>query len=541
MISAVQKHAAPLHNASMGDKVDLDVNEIEDSSCAVRRVHELTVREAVSKHRTAVLWAAFFCLPNMIIGYDPTIVGTLVGVSAFRKEFGYEYPSGSGEYVLASSWTSAFTYAPVIGYMLSAIWGGWCVDRYGPRKTLLGATALSLATLLLEVLGTSAATIFVGDLLTGLLTGSFPVLGPAYISEILPVCLRGIGLSCNNLAQVLGSLIGIVILRGTEYRSDKWAYKIPFITEYAFPMIFIFGAFLAPETPWFLVKKGQYDQAKQSLRRTGYEDSIDSTLAHMRETIILEQELSASTTYLDCFRGANLRRTVICAIAYSGQFFSGINLAASYCTYFFELAGISANKAFDLSCGLFALGVFGNILSWPLVTIWGRRAAYIWTCMIAVMLMYVMGFLGLAPASNQSAMYAKAVMLLLFNFVFNVGLGPVVYILIAELPNTRIRGKTLGIACFVPHVFSISISAGLPYAMSTTDANWGAKTGFLFAGLGTLLLFWAFFYLPETKGRTFEEIDVLFERKVPARNFAKTDLAGFEPADILKMEEQNNA
>jgi MFS family permease len=65
--------------------------------------------------------------------------------------------------------------------------GGWCVDRFGPRKTLLGATVLSLGTLLIEVLDESAAVIFVGDLLTGLLTGSFPILGPAYISEILPV------------------------------------------------------------------------------------------------------------------------------------------------------------------------------------------------------------------------------------------------------------------------------------------------------------------------------------------------------------------
>lgn len=167
----------------------LDGELIEGSKRAARREHELTVREAVTKHKAAVFWAALFCLPNLIIGYEPTIVGTLVGIPQFRKDFGYEFPAGSGDFVLAASWTSAFTYAPVIGYMLSAIWGGWCVDRFGSRKTLLVATTLSLATLLLEVLGESAAVIFVGDLLTGLLTGSFPVLGPAYISEVLPVCV----------------------------------------------------------------------------------------------------------------------------------------------------------------------------------------------------------------------------------------------------------------------------------------------------------------------------------------------------------------
>ncbi|KKY24295.1 putative mfs alpha-glucoside transporter [Phaeomoniella chlamydospora] len=513
--------------------VIVDYDLIEASKNAARREHSLTIREAASQHRSAVLWAAFFCLPNLIIGYDPTILGTLVGIPEFRRRFGYEHPPGSGEYVLAASWTSAFNYAPIIGFLVASIWGGWCVDRYGPRKTLLGATILSLGTLLIEVLGESAAVIFVGDLLTGLLTGSFPVLGPAYISEILPVCLRGMGLSCNNLAQVLGSFIGIGILRGTENRTDKWAYKVPFITEYAFPIIFIVGGFLAPETPWFLVKRGRYEEAAKSLKRTGYSEDVDNTLAHMKETILLEDEVSKSATYLDCFRGTNCRRTLTCAMAYSGQFLCGINLASSYCTYFFELAGVTTNQAFDLSLGLFGLGVVGNLISWPLMTIWGRRGGYISTCCVTTLLMFLIGFLGLAPSSNNGAMYAKSIMLLLFNFVYNIGLGPIVYVLIAELPNTRIRGKTLGIACFVPHILSIAITAGLPYAMSTAEANWGAKTAFLFAGLSIIVLVWAFFYLPESKGRTFEELDILFERKIPARRFASTDLTDFDRGAIV--------
>ncbi|KAJ0103972.1 hypothetical protein J7T55_010989 [Diaporthe amygdali] len=517
----------------MGRPQTLKPRSVAYAKETARQEHDLTIREAVTKHRMAVFWASFFCLPNLIIGYDPTIVGTLVGIPQFRKDFGYEYPPGSQSYVLAASWTSAFTYAPVLGYMISAIWGGWCVDRYGPRKTLLGATLLSLGTLLMQVLGESAAVIFVGDLLTGLLTGSFPVLGPAYISEILPVCLRGMGLASNNLAQVLGSLMGILILRGTEGRTDKWSYKVPFITEYAFPLIFLAGGFLAPETPWFLMKKDREAEARKSLECTGYGEDVEITLAHMRETIALEEDLSSTATYRDCFKGTNLRRTLICVMAYSGQFLCGINLAASYCTYFFQLAGLSTDQSFDLSCGLFGLGVLGNLISWPLMTIWGRRAGYIWTCSFTTVLMYVLGFLGLAAASDTAAMYAKAVVLLIFYFVYNIGLGPIVYVLIAEIPNTKVRGKTLGIACFGPHVLSIAITAGLPYAMSTTEANWGAKTGFLFAGLSTCVVIWAILHLPETKGRTFREIDILFDRRISARNFGDADLTAFDPTQVI--------
>lgn len=206
---------------------------------------------------------------------------------------------------------------------------------------------------------------------------------------------------------------------------------------------------MAPETPWFLVKKGRYEEAAKSLRRTGYADDVDNTLAHMKETILLENESSSGATYLDCFRGTNRRHTLICAMAYSGQFLSGINLASSYYTYFFEPAGVSTDHAFDLSLSLFGLGVVRNVLSWPLISIVGRRWGYISTCCLTTMLMFVIGFLGLAPTSNTGAMYAKSAMLLLFNFIYNIGLGPIVYVLIAKLPNTRLRGKTLGVACFI--------------------------------------------------------------------------------------------
>jgi SP family general alpha glucoside:H+ symporter-like MFS transporter len=92
--------------------------------------------------------------------------------------------------------------------------------------------------------------------------------------------------------------------------------------------------------------------------------------------------------------------------------------------------------------------------------------------------MFIIGLLGLAPDSNNCAMYAKSIMLLLFDFVNDIGLGPIVYVLIARPPNIRIRGKTLCITYFVLHIFSIPITAGLPYPVGITEANWGAKSAF---------------------------------------------------------------
>lgn len=206
---------------------------------------------------------------------------------------------------------------------------------------------------------------------------------------------------------------------------------------------------------------------------------------------------------------------------------------SSYCTYFFQLAGVSTDQAFDLSLGLFALGIVGNVISWPLVSIWGRRLGYISTCCATAVLMFLIGFLDLAPSSNKAALYAKSSMLLVFYFIYNFGLGPLVYALIAEIPSTTIRGKTMGVACSFAHIFSLVITAALPYAMSPLEANWGGKIGFLFGGLSVGVIIWAFMCLPETKGRTFEELDILFERKTPAWKFDSTDLTDFDRAAVV--------
>ncbi|PMD61761.1 uncharacterized protein K444DRAFT_526915 [Hyaloscypha bicolor E] len=113
-----------------------------------------------------------------------------------------------------------------------------------------------------------------------------------------------------------------------------------------------------------------------------------------------------------------------------------------------------------------------------------------------------------------------------FDFANSIGLCPTVYVLTAKPPNIRIRGKMLCIDYFVLHIFSIPITAGLPYPVGTTEANWNAKTAFLLAGLSIIAFIWAFFFffgLPESKRTTFEKLDILFESEISARKFASSD------------------
>jgi hypothetical protein len=112
-------------------------------------------------------------------------------------------------------------------------------------------------------------------------------------------------------------------------------------------------------------------------------------------------------------------------------------------------------------------------------------------------------------------------MLMLWSFVYDCSIGPVEYVLLGEISSTRLRSKTIAVALAVKAVFGIVNSEAMPFMMNSDHANWRGKAAFLFGGLNIFFTLWAYLRIPETRGRTFEEIDLLFERGVRARDFGK--------------------
>jgi len=119
-------------------------------------------------------------------------------------------------------------------------------------------------------------------------------------------------------------------LRALIYRTDKWGYKIPFAIQWMWPPLLFAGILFAPDSPWYLLRKGRLDKAKESLRRlteNPNEQDLKNTLAMMVHTNEIETEIQLGTSYLDCFRGIDLRRTEIVIMAYLIQYLSGNGLS----------------------------------------------------------------------------------------------------------------------------------------------------------------------------------------------------------------------
>jgi SP family general alpha glucoside:H+ symporter-like MFS transporter len=135
------------------------------------------------------------------------------------------------------------------------------------------------------------------------------------------------------------------------------------------------------------------------------------------------------------------------------------------------------------------------------------------------------GILGFYPSSAGAA-YAIGALLVVLNFAFNVSVGPGCYTIVGELPATRVRAQTIVIARITYILSSLVVNQLVPRMLSTESWNWGGRCGLFWMGTNILSIVYCFFRLPESRGRTYGELDVLFANKIPARKFASTKVDG---------------
>jgi MFS transporter, SP family, general alpha glucoside:H+ symporter len=365
-------------------------------------------------------------------------------------------------------------------------------------------------------------TLLVGEILLGIPLGIFQTLVVTYASEVCPTVLRCYLTTYVNICWVLGQLIASGVLRGLVERTDQWSYRIPFAIQWIWPIPIIIGVILAPESPWWLVRKGRIADAEKAVARLTSDPAFNSQemVAMMIHTNEIEKEMTTGTSYWDCFTGVDLRRTEIVCLVWAAQNLCGAGLMG-YSTYFYTQAGLSTVHSFDMALGQYGLGILGTLLSWILMSYFGRRTLYIAGLATLNTLLFIIGFIALAPR-NSAASWATGSMLLVYTFFYDSTVGPVCYSLVSELPSTRLRIKSVVLARNLYNVFSIVNGIIIPYMLNPTAWNWRGKSGFFWGSLCFLCVVWCYFRLPEPKDRTYGELDILFERKVSARKFSKT-------------------
>ncbi|KAH6974507.1 general substrate transporter [Ilyonectria sp. MPI-CAGE-AT-0026] len=507
------------------------------AEAAALREKDMSVLEAIRAYPKAIAYSMILSLCLVMEGYDTALTDAFFSLPQFRERFGEQLDDG--DYQITAPWMSGLKNGVQVGQILGLAATGIIAERYGYKKTIVGSLLMLIGFIFIFFFASHIAMLFAAGVLCGLPWGAFQTLTTTYAADVTPIPLRSILTTYVNMCWVMGQLISSGVLRGLISRQDDWAWRIPYAIQWVFPPPIILGVLLAPESPTWLVRKGRIEDARKALRRLASgptDEEINNTVAMIAYTDHMEKEVVEGVSYLDCFRGTNLRRTEIACMVWAAQVLCGVWFGGNV-IYFLQQAGFDPARSFDFGIGTGALALAGTIAAWFVLPHIGRRRLYLVGLSVMLLILLTVGFMGI-PARVEAIGWASGALMMVFVVTYDITVGPVCYCLVAEIPTTRLRIKTAVLARNAYNVVSILANLLNPPILNPGAWNLRGKGGFVWAAPCTIALVWTYFRLPETKGRAISELDTLFERRVSARNFAKEEVAVFERGLEHKLDDE---
>ncbi|KAL4924048.1 general substrate transporter [Aspergillus undulatus] len=449
---------------------------------------------------TTTLWqnrkCLFLCslvsMANLQYGFDLAAIGALQAMAGFLKVFGYPDPNAEGEYAIDGTALSSRLSWQVSSHRRQALW----------LACIVNAIACGI-----QIGAPTAGVLYVGRLLLGFANGFLVTFSNIYTAEASPSHMHGAVVALFAYWVNIGSIMGAAVDNQTKEYLNELSYRIPLACLYIVPTFLFIALFFVPESPRWLLHRGDIEGARKALeqlrgktyaalrgssttssRETG---SLASTLlelewAEMVKGVEEEKRQKGSVAALDMFRGVDLRRTLLCYGMIACQTASGVWFIIGYPTYFFTVTGV--NKPFEYTIMSTCLGFIGvNFGMYAMRHLVGRRAILIvgaTTCGLCQL-----GSAIAASASPNSLATGQVLVALtaLFKFFYNGCVGAASYPVATELVSSRLRAWT------------------------------GARYGYIWAGSNAVCIVFFYFFIPEMKGRSLEELDEIFAAKIPAR------------------------
>lgn len=335
-----------------------------------------------------ILWVMYGQAVVFGYGIDGVIAAYLLGIPRFRQDYGERFDTGTGvSYIISANWIALYGGISQLCAIIGALFTGYLADKIGRRYTNALSCIISIAGIGAQYASTvngSLAILCVGKAINGIPIGMWLVIGPLYASEVAPLALRGWLIAVTNITQFCGVLLFTGIMYSLGPRDSKIAYQVPFACQWIIPCLVLLTVMFWPESPVWLVRTGQREQAIKSIARLhGSKSSInkDGILAQIEETFAEENLASTSIdskSYLECFKKEHRHRTLISMFVYGCQYLSGLVFVLGYQSYFYQLIGYSAKKSFLLSMLNNVFQFVANILSWFLIAAVGRRPLIVW-------------------------------------------------------------------------------------------------------------------------------------------------------------------
>lgn len=258
-----------------------------------------------------------------------------------------------------------------------------------------------------------------GRIINSLSMGLICNVVPTYQSEIAPAKIRGAMVNFYQFWQLVGALMACTANWGFQYRDDQWAYRCTLILQFIIPAVLVSAGLVLPESPRWLVEKGKVDQARKVLLflrgKNAPAHIVEEELVLLVRAEEEQRELHKATAWVDCFKGTNLRRTLIGAGVQSLQQAQGSSFILSYAVTFLQALGVKQNSL-QLTCLLVFVNCMGASLAFYFVDKFGRRQCLMYGALVLGACMFTVAGVVTGADGNEQAM--KGVLAALFIWYF---------------------------------------------------------------------------------------------------------------------------
>lgn len=421
---------------------------------------------------------------GLLFGYDIAVIS---GAIPFITDF-YSLDEYLKGFVVSSLY---------IGCIIGVLPAGRISDKYGRKPVLLVAAVLLAISSLGTALASSLPAFFMFRVVGGLGVGIASILSPMYIAEIAPGKYRGAFVTINQLTIVIGMLMAY----GINYMllslgDDSWRYMLGMM---AIPSILFFvGLLFIPESPRWLALSGNTSKAKVYLSKIGGVDYAQHSLEAIKETS--EKDRIKGNNVCKTVKRAKKILIIGSALCFLQQW-CGINTIFFYAPDIFAKTGAGLDSQLGQSVFLGVINVLFTLVAMRLTDKLGRKPLLI-TSAAGMGLMYII--LGMLFHYNMLQGYGVLIICMLTVALYAIGLAPLTWVIVSEIFPSSIRGIAMSISSSVLWIGCYLLTLTFPMLMQEVG---GSGTFGLYAVVCISGALFIFKYIPETKGKSLEEIE----------------------------------
>ncbi|KAI9810837.1 MAG: hypothetical protein M1827_006044 [Pycnora praestabilis] len=479
--------------------------------------------------RYVALCALFSALGGLLFGYDQGVVSVILVMPQFLDRFTQVSATASG----AGFYKGLLTAMIELGAFIGALNQGWIADKISRKYSIVVAVIIFTVGSVLQTAAVDYDMLVVARLIGGIGIGMLSMVAPLYIAEVSPPEIRGTLLVLEEFAIVTGIVVAFWITYGTKGMAGEWAWRLPFLLQMVPGLILGVGILFLPFSPRWLVSKGRDQEALTTLGQFRQLPTSDTRVQQewydIRAEVAFQKEMSAErhphlqdrskasriklevVSWTDCFKRGCWRRTHVGVGLMFFQQFVGINALIYYSPTLFQTMGLdydmqlimsgvlNITQLVGVSTSLWTLDRFGRR---PLL-LWGSLGMFLSHLIIAILV----GKFSKDWPSHRPEGWTSVAFLLFYMISFGASWGPVPWALPSEIFPSSLRAK-----------------GGLITPPLVENTGYGAYV--FFAVFCLLSLVWTFFFVPETTGRTLEQMDHVFKDRSNQQEVARRQRIG---------------